>query len=232
MALKFRRTLHVGLHGRDVFAIQHALKYHTNPQIRHQKPNGYYRLATRDQIKEVQRRHNLHVDGILGEHTWAAMQNLMARDGYAQYIWHNLPKLITASAWQDKLRLYALFTYGHRDAIHYSQQRPMRGMYCPPGLNAYMDCSEGVTNAYKCAGLPDPNGYGYNGTGNTSTLLAHGQRVGLSDLRIGDLILYANPWHVSMAISHSQVWSNGSEGGPYLLPPAYRSIYSIHRYAH
>lgn len=230
MALKFRRTLHVGLHGRDIFAIQHALKYHTNPQIRRGRPSGYYRLPTRDQVKEYQRRHKLHADGIIGPKTWAAMQPLMNRDGYAQYIWHNLPPPPVVGTWQEKLRLFALFTYGHRDAIHYLQQRPMRDMQCPPSLDEYMDCSEGVTNAYRCAGLPDPNGYGYNGIGNTSTLMAHGRRVGITDLKIGDLIFYSGPWHVAMALSRTQAWSQGSEAAPYLIPPAYRSPYTIHRY--
>jgi cell wall-associated NlpC family hydrolase len=51
-----------------------------------------------------------------------------------------------------------------------------------------LDCSEFVTLVYKAAGVVDPNGRGYNGTGYTGTLVANGTRT--SNPQPGDLVFY------------------------------------------
>jgi hypothetical protein len=45
-----------------------------------------------------------------------------------------------------------------------------------------------VTLVYKAGGAPDPNGSGYNGSGNTGTLMANGKKT--SDPQPGDLVFY------------------------------------------
>jgi hypothetical protein len=149
---------------------------------------------------------------------------------------------------RKKLRYLMEFTFGRAGAIHYRQERPMMEMHnCPPKLNWVMDCSEGVTWLYKCAGLPDPNGLGYNGQGYTGTLAKHGRRIiALVQnrwLRVGDLVLYgridSDYDHVAIVYRGgpsrlvARVWSHGSEGGPYLgLPVRYRSDFAeVRRYA-
>lgn len=119
---------------------------------------------------------------------------------------------------------------------HYNQYRPMRSLGDNPSGSVYSDCSEGATAIYYWAAketsydVPDPNGTGYNGYGNTDTLLAHnsGRRVGVP-YQIGDLALYyAHGGHVTVCMrpgfsADSRWWSNGSEGGPYEETLWYRS---------
>lgn len=72
----------------------------------------------------------------------------------------------------------ALVFYNRR--VHYAQVRPMRStgirhlrpaLLRPHGLT--MDCSESVTLLCRLAGLRDPNGRNYNGSGYTGTLLGY-----------------------------------------------------------
>jgi len=69
-----------------------------------------------------------------------------------------------------------------RSLIHYAQIRPMRTVHLSEtdmrhrldhGGSLTMDCSEAVTCLCKWAGLHDPNGHGYDGSGYTGTLLSH-----------------------------------------------------------
>jgi len=72
---------------------------------------------------------------------------------------------------------------------HYMQLRPMMiGMKFPK----YIDCSGHFTWCYRAAGAADPNKRGYNGVGNTETLMACGKEVQFKDLQIGDSVIY-NP---------------------------------------
>lgn len=89
----------------------------------------------------------------------------------------------------------------------YQQKRPMaRSMAETP----HMDCSEFATLCFKDAGLPDPNGLSYNGTGNTSTLLARGRIV--TTPQPGDLAHYGSgsSAHVAVYIGDGKVIGFGS----------------------
>src|SRR5258705_2074988 len=81
--------------------------------------------------------------------------------------------------------LGALMDYlvAHEPKVHYAQRRPMRSRWITDyveltravqsGAGLTMDCSESVTLLCKLAGLDDPNGLRYNGSGYTGTLLDH-----------------------------------------------------------
>lgn len=85
----------------------------------------------------------------------------------------------------------------------------------PPLLRfIFEDCSSSVTGLYWLAGLPDPNGRGYDGYGYTGTLASHGRvvwRLGqpLSQLRPGDLIFYGGGFphhHVTMYLGNGRAF--------------------------
>src|ERR1700675_1371723 len=86
-------------------------------------------------------------------------------------------------------------------AVHYAQRRPMRtrtitslhllqqALQSPRGVT--MDCSESVTLLCRLAGLSDPNGFGYDGTGYTGTLLHHLPRyTDASKANVGALVVF------------------------------------------
>jgi hypothetical protein len=134
----------------------------------------------------------------------------------------------------DKQRreLAALMDYLHaqRAKVHYAEVRPMqtrrirswallhRAVESPAGIT--MDCSESVTLLCKLAGLDDPNGFGYDGTGYTGTLLHHlPHYTSPRRAKVGGLVVFGpgSGDHVCM-VRHPGVnptlFSHGQEAGP------------------
>jgi hypothetical protein len=115
----------------------------------------------------------------------------------------------------------------------YRQSRPMPASLFPaanvsgPGI-VQLDCSAFATLVYKTAGVPDPNGLGYNGSGYTGTLIANGKRT--SDPQPGDLVFYGpgqgaggSPGHVGVYVGAGKVIEMGGNPGPLKLSVDYRS---------
>lgn len=114
--------------------------------------------------------------------------------------------------------------------IHYKERRPMatRGIHNvvellialsrPEGLT--MDCSETVTLLCKLAGLRDPNGQNYNGTGFTGTLLANlPHYTNPRTAQVGALVVFGpgRGEHVAMVREPGIdpiLFSHGQEAGP------------------
>lgn len=102
--------------------------------------------------------------------------------------------------------------------------------------NKGLDCSSFVTLVFKEAGADDPNGYGYNGTGYTGSLLAHAHLFG--EIRSaplpGDLIFYGdnqeNVSHVAVYVGSGEAVGIGSEAGIKKLPWNYRAVVAIGSY--
>lgn len=71
--------------------------------------------------------------------------------------------------------------------FHYAQVRPFS-----VALKAemFLDCSAFVAWCYRQAGAPDPYRLGYSGVGNTEMLLAKGQRIPVSKVKPGDVVVY------------------------------------------
>lgn len=67
-----------------------------------------------------------------------------------------------------------------RGRYSYAEVRPIPpSLFPPPGTYPVVtDCSGFITLCFKAAGLPDPNGNGYNGEGYTGTLIAHATKIG------------------------------------------------------
>lgn len=118
---------------------------------------------------------------------------------------------------------------------HYVQYRPMRYLGVSPDAVHYSDCSEHATEAYYWARqqtgimVPDPNRNGYNGWGNTTSLVQN--PVCSSPFKVGDLAIYgtsvAATEHVATCyiagdLNSSEWCSNGSEAAPYAVDVRYR----------
>jgi len=116
--------------------------------------------------------------------------------------------------------------FPHGSDIHYSEVRP----YYRGPLDRFpytLDCSGAVIRLYEDAGAPDPSGMGFDGYGNTDTILAHLPPVSREQARRGDLVLFHvgnDGRHVSMLLEvpryHKDPWvfSQGSEYGPLHIP--------------
>ncbi len=121
-----------------------------------------------------------------------------------------------------------------KQRVHYSQVRPMvsrtihtdrqlaAALRRPRGLT--LDCSESVTLICHLAGLRDPNGLHYNGTGYTGTLLdflPHYSEI--KDARTGALwcVGAGTGEHVGMvrhAGADPVIFSHGTEADPTYYP--------------
>jgi hypothetical protein len=136
----------------------------------------------------------------------------------------------------QRQHLHALMGWleAHEPQIHYAQVRPMRtrvlreqqlaDVLAADEGSVTMDCSEAVTLLCRLAGLKDPNGQSYNGSGFTGTLLRtlpHYSAPKAAD--VGALVVYGagSGEHVSMVYEPSAdpvLWSHGTEGGPLFIP--------------
>lgn len=109
--------------------------------------------------------------------------------------------------------------------VHYTQNRPYQGTATRWKLYGG-DCSGTAILCYKLAGLPDPNGTGYDGSGYTGSLVVRGHEVAYADLAEGDLVFYGtsrtNTEHVTIYVGGGFVVSHGHEGGPFYLKVDYR----------
>jgi hypothetical protein len=101
-------------------------------------------------------------------------------------------------------------------------------------INFDEDCSSAYTGCCWIAGIPDPNGRGYDGYGFTGTMIRNGRRVDTP--QPADAVFYGrdrngNPTHVAMYVGGGKVISHGSSAGPLLLDIRYRhDQHSIRRY--
>lgn len=115
---------------------------------------------------------------------------------------------------------------------HYLQKRPYPATLWSFEAHQGIDCSSFATLVYKEAGLPDPNNSGYNGSGYTGTLVAHGMSVATP--QPGDLIFYGGtrivPGHVGVYVGSQKVVEIGSDIGIQLINWDYRPVIAIRRY--
>lgn len=141
--------------------------------------------------------------------------------GHSAYIAEDAPK----SSREEKLRAaivsHAKWGCGHEPQIHYSQgPKRMDAIGHPRHLPLHTDCSAFVTLCYNWAGAGDPNGRWYDGTGYTGSLLEHCVRIGLDDVRPGDLVVYGEAPGVHVCVVDepgADPWlvSHGQERGPF-----------------
>jgi hypothetical protein len=121
-----------------------------------------------------------------------------------------------------------------KSKVHYAEVRPMRterivslhllqqALLSPAGITC--DCSESVTLLCRLAGLADPNGFHYDGTGYTGTLLHHLPHYeDPAKAKVGGLVVFGpgSGHHVCMVRGDlgpdPLLFSHGSEAGPIFL---------------
>lgn len=148
---------------------------------------------------------------------------------------------MTRRAWLTRRHIARRAQWGvdHALSIHYLQYRPMRTLWKWRNrtIPISCDCSEAATGLYFAAYAPDPNGFGYNGVGNTSSLVNHLPHIPKSSAKRGDIVVYTGGDNAHAVVLMQRVYpwrqdpivfSHGSEGGPYKLHLS--SVTAVHRY--
>jgi hypothetical protein len=140
----------------------------------------------------------------------------------------------------------AMLGHQHAPKVHYTTgPRRWDGITsrCRAHLGRFprwADCSSYVTWClWDALGGPNAgpdvvNGQSWKG-GFTGTMKQNGRRVpgGIANALAGDLVLYGGGTgkHVTIVVAENKVISHGSEGGPFLVRPDYRSdIAEVRRY--
>ena len=121
------------------------------------------------------------------------------------------------------MKLWMQWALSNEASIHYLQSRPMplEAMKAHT-LPFWTDCSGSTTGCFYAAGLPDPNGRDYDGSGFTGTLRARlPELAGVEACKTGDFIVYGHGTgsHVVMVYEPGRdplCFSHGQESGPKL----------------
>ncbi len=96
-----------------------------------------------------------------------------------------------------------LWGVAHHDQIYYAEIRPMPIGDPPHTLPFTTDCSGFATLMAKWSGAADPNGSGYNGYGNTNTMLEHSPHISRAETQPGDMLVFGldpNSVHVVVLV--------------------------------
>lgn len=222
----FTRYLHYGCVGADVVALKRALRHAgfrpAKKEGQHDYPQFGHTLTK--ELNAFKGAYHLPAPGRYGPKSLEALWPHY--DGYSKLLQkYAYEKLHKEDARKKGVRI-CLYAYSQRDYMHYTQDsRRMTDFGPPPNIPNWTDCSGAATWVYKSTGLPDPNGMGYNGYGYTGTMTENGRVVPMNALKELDLIFYGKPGinHVGIYIGGNRVWEFGSEPGPYILDPYYRS---------
>jgi cell wall-associated NlpC family hydrolase len=215
------RLLKLGSRGRDVRAVQRALrKAGFRPKA--DKITNLFDAKMKAQVEAFQRARALpDIDGEVGRDTYAALRTHF--DAFGRWLLKRAAKAReNATTTRQKIVAAARLGYENRQNIHYTQSSQrmegVRKRVRPPAFPSFEDCSSFVTWCYWAAGAPDPNGFGFNGLGFTGTQISNGRET--STPRPGDLVFYghshSNINHVTLYAGNGKVISHGQESGPSL----------------
>jgi Putative peptidoglycan binding domain/NlpC/P60 family len=221
------RWLQLGAKGRDVLALQRALR--RAGFLSRDYPIGkVFDEVVDAAVRAFQTAQGLEIDGVVGPDTYAALGPYY--DSRGRWLLTQvrpvppdpgLP-LPNGATMRQKILLAAHAGVERRSEISYTQDaRRMDGIkrrIVPPSVPRWEDCSSFATWCYWVSGAPDPNGRNYDGFGYTGTQIMNG--VETTDPRPGDLCFYgpsrSNITHVTVYVGNGRVVSHGREDGPEL----------------
>lgn len=220
------RLLKVGSRGRDVRAVQRALRA-AGFRPRERKIDNLFDAQMKSEVEDFQRARGLpDVDGEVGPDTYGALRPHF--DAFGRLLLKQAAKARTkANTTRKRIVAAAHVGFRNREQIAYSQgadrMEGVRRGIRPPQFPSVEDCSSFATWCYFAAGAPDPNDVDFNGSGFTGTQIRHGRER--RKPRPGDLVFYGHSHgdinHVTVYVGNGKVISHGQESGPSLFPIDY-----------
>jgi hypothetical protein len=218
------RILRLGSKGRDVRALQRALRaagFRQGPPT--PKPTTFDD-ATDVEVRAFQGAHQLFVDGEVGPDTYGALAPHYDAVGIRLL---NAVREANPDTLRRKIAAAAHCGFVNRAEVHYTQEPGTRmdGILHerrPPDFPRSADCSSFAIWCYWAASAPDPNESGFSG-GWSGSLVQKGQET--DEAGVGDIAFYgtsrSNINHVTVAVGNGRCVSHGQESGPLLLPLDY-----------
>ena len=98
----------------------------------------------------------------------------------------------------------------HRSQFTYAEIRPY-SVVPPRTAPVTLDCSSFATLMAMWSGAADPSGNGFNGHGNTDTMLAHSQHIPRAETQPGDFAVFGlNPSQHVVVLIQSAAGGNGA----------------------
>ncbi|KAJ3040652.1 hypothetical protein HDV00_010677 [Rhizophlyctis rosea] len=137
--------------------------------------------------------------------------------------------IVNAAMWAHKYGRSITYTQGS------SRWYGIKHKLCPyHALPKFADCSSFTTWIYWSAfgkGSDKLNGQRWS-AGYTGTMQDHGKRVSFAQAKVGDLVFYTGPDHVTILVSKSpaRVISYGSTGTVHLIPMNWKKPSQIRSY--
>ena len=177
------RHLKVGSVGRDVRAIQRALRK-GNFRPKSDPTTDVFDQRLKSQVTEFQRARGLTpADGEIGADEYTALKQLHFIDAFGRLLIQRAARAAAqANTTRKKIVAAARLCFDHRDEIHYTQTTKrmdgVRRKLKPPQFPVQEDCSSFVTWCYFAADAPDPNGNNYDLNGFTGDQAPRGTEVG------------------------------------------------------
>jgi hypothetical protein len=218
------RILRLGSKGRDVRALQRALRDAGVRQTPATPKPTTFDDDTDGEVRTFQRAHELLDDGEVGPDTYGALEPHYDEVGIKLL---NAVREAGPDTLRRKIAAAAHCGYVNRDEVHYTQEAGTRmdgilQQRRPPDFPRFADCSSFAIWCYWAAGAPDPNASGYSG-GWSGSLNQKGQET--DEAGVGDIAFYgtsrSNINHVTVCVGNGRCVSHGQESGPTLLPLDY-----------
>lgn len=231
-----RRELHVGCVGRDVLAAKYALKAALGAASKADTRNRKFGPGTAGATRAFQRQHNLASDGVIGPNTWSVLEPFLPASK-RWLIAVAAPKPQGTAEQRARQRIVHFCSVLVDARPRYHQWRPVPLHIPPLPKPDNTDCSGSVTQIYKLAGCPDPNGKHYDGEAYTGYLRNHGRKIAFADALPGDLLHHGtgrpgDPQHVTILVDKRRgiAFTFGSNPAHFVNLAGYRRILLVTRH--
>lgn len=224
-----KRELHTGITGRDVLAAKYALHAALGKAAKSDTRNRTFGPGTVVDVRAFQRMHNLESDGVIGPLTWSELEPHVPKSKRWLLTFVS-KKGLTAEQKKRALLVHFATVFVTSGGSYYAQVRPVPLKGLPPIRKPNRtDCSGSVTQIYKEADCPDPNGKHYDGEAFTGYLRNHGRAIAFADRLPGDLCHHGtgrpgDPQHVTMPLHGMIGFSFGSNPPRFVDYSTYRRV--------
>lgn len=186
--IPFPRQFTIGATGPDVRAVKRALKKAGGTGM---ADNGVFGARAGAELAEFKKKHKLLADPIYTEQAHEKLRKYF--DAFGASLMAREAAILARIALRSSFVAARAWMVAHKKQFRYAQVRPIPEYLArfETKTTIYTDCSGSIELAAKWTpGCPDPSGLGFNGYGNTGSLLGHCKHITAKEALPGDLIVY------------------------------------------